>query len=253
MVRWAWHLTSQGKLSLVYCRHSSPAILGLPSCERLGVVKMNCPITVIQPDTKPPGSAPAPTATAVKPTAAPATAKPIKSTDDLFKEFPDQFTGIGSFPGEYTIQLRPDVHPIIHASRKCPIALHPKVKEHLNQMECMGVITHVDQPMDWVSSITHVLKANGKLCLSLDSHDLNKAICHDHHKMPTVDEVAHEFAHSHYFTKLDAHHRYWSIVLDQESSLLKTFNSPFGRYCFLHFPLASSVLKIFSRRRWTRS
>ena len=34
----------------------------------------------------------------------------------------------------------------------------------------------------------------------------------------------------------DAHHGYWSIVLDQESSLLTTFNSPFGRYCFLHLP-----------------
>ena len=32
----------------------SPAILGLPSCERLEVVKMNCVITVTQPDTKPP-------------------------------------------------------------------------------------------------------------------------------------------------------------------------------------------------------
>ena len=38
------------------------------------------------------------------------------------------------------------------------------------------------------------------------------------------------------FTMLDAHHGYWSIVLDEESSLLTTFNSPFGRYCFLHLP-----------------
>ena len=46
-----------------------PAILGLPSCERLAVVKMNCAVTVIQPNTKPPSPAPTPTATAVKPTA----------------------------------------------------------------------------------------------------------------------------------------------------------------------------------------
>ena len=46
----------------------------------------------------------------------------------------------------------------------------------------------------------------------------------------------HEFAHSHYFTKLDAHPRYWSIVLDQETSLLTTFNSPFGRYHFMYLP-----------------
>ena len=40
-------------------------------------------------------------------------------------------------------------------------------------------------------------KANGKLCLCLDPHDLNKAICHDHNKTPPVEEVGHEFAHSH--------------------------------------------------------
>ena len=103
-------------------------------------------------------------------------------------------------------------------------------------MKCMGVIIHVDQPMDWVSSITYVQKANGELHLCLDPHDLNKAICHDHYKTLTVEEVAHEFTHSHYFTKLDAHHGYWLIVLDQESSLLTTFNSPFERYHFLCLP-----------------
>ena len=193
---------------------------------------MNCAITVIQPDTKPPSPAPAPTAAAVKPTAA----KPIKSTDDLIKEFPDQFTGIGRFPDEYTIQLHPDAHPIIHVLRKCPITLCPMVKEHLNKMECMGVIIHVDEPMDWVLSINHIQKANGELHLCLDPCDLNQATCHNHHKTPTVEEAAHEFAHSHYFTKLNTDHRYWSIVLDWESSLLTTFNSPFGRYCFLCLP-----------------
>ena len=90
--------------------------------------------------------------------------------------------------------------------------------------------------MDWVSSITYVQKANGELCLCLDPHDLNEAICHDHHKTPTVEEVAHEFVHSHYITKLDACHRYWSIILDHESSLLTTFNRPFRRYHFLCLP-----------------
>ena len=103
-------------------------------------------------------------------------------------------------------------------------------------MEALGVITCIDQPTDWVSSITYVQKANGELCLCLDPCDLNRAICCDHHKMPTVEEVLHKFANSCYFTKLNVHHGYWSIVLDEESSLLTTFNSPFGRYHFLHLP-----------------
>ena len=82
----------------------SPAILGLPSCKRLAIVKMNCVVTVMQPGTKPPNPAPASTtATKVKPATVHAAAKSIRSTDDLIKEFPDQFTGIGRFPGKYKI------------------------------------------------------------------------------------------------------------------------------------------------------
>ena len=136
---------------------------------------------------------------------------------------------------------------------KCLIALLPKVKEHLAKMEALGVITHVDQSTDWVSSITYVQKANGEFHLCLDLCDINRAICCNHHKMPTVEEVAHEFANSHYFTKLNACYGYWSIVLDEESSLLTTFNSPFGRYHFLHLPFVWSTHRTSSRRRWTSS
>ena len=82
-------------------------------------------------------------------------------------------------------------------------------------MEALGVITCINQPTDWVLSITYVQKANGELRLCLDLHDLNRAICHNHHKMPTVEEVTHKFTNSCYITKLDTHYGYWSIVLDE--------------------------------------
>ena len=201
------------------------------------MVQVNCAVMTTQPNRSLTGTAPTQAARVAKqPTARTPKPKCIKSTDDLMREFPDRFTGIGKFPGEYRIQLHPDTHLIIHAPRKCLIVLHPKAKEHLAKMEALGVITHVDQPTDYLSSITYTQKANGEHCLCLDPHDLNRAICHNHHKMPTIEEVAHEFTNSHYFTKLDAHHGYWSIVLDEESSLLTTFNSPFGRYCFQCLP-----------------
>ena len=213
------------------------APLGLPACEKLVVVQVNCAVKTTQPNRSLTGITPTQEARAAKPpTARTLKSKCIKSTDDLMREFPDRFTGIGKFLGEYKIQLHPDAHPVIHAPRKCLIALHPKVKEHLAKMEALGVITHVDQPTDWVLSITYIQKANGELYLCLDPHDLNRAICCNNHKMPTVEEVAHKFANLHYFTKLNAPHGYWSIVLDEEPSLLTTFNSPFGRYCFLHLP-----------------
>ena len=79
----------------------SPAILGLPSSEKLAVVKMNCAIMVRQP-----GMHPAPVSTTVatiKPATVPEAAKSIRSTDDLINEFPDWFKGIGRFPGKYKI------------------------------------------------------------------------------------------------------------------------------------------------------
>ena len=229
--RLPWCLPHRVKSYWYIADTPGPAILGLPSSKKLAVVKMNCAIIIRQPSTHPPPVST--TAATNKPATVPEAAKPIRSTDDLINEFPDRFKEIGRFPGEYKIRLCHDTHPVIHAPRECPIALCPKVKEHLNKMECLGVITCVDEPTDWVSSITYIQKATGELRLCLDPHDLNEAIHHDHHKMPTVEEVAHKFAHSRFFTKLDAHHGYWSIILNQDSSMLTTFNSPFGRYCFI--------------------
>ena len=134
-----------------------PALLGLPACEKLAVVQVNCAVGTTQPDRSPTGTAPTQAARVAKPPAARTSkSKCIKSTDDLTREFPDRFTAIGKFSGEYKIQLCPDAHLVIYAPTKCLIALHPKVKEHLAKMEVLGVITHIDQPTDWVSSITYI-------------------------------------------------------------------------------------------------
>ena len=109
-----------------------PALLGLPACEKLAVVQVNCAVKATQPNRDLTGTTLTQAAGATKP---PSTrmskSKCIKSTDDLMREFLDRFTGIGKFPGEYKICLCPDANLVIHAPRKCPIALWPKAKEHL--------------------------------------------------------------------------------------------------------------------------
>ena len=81
-----------------------PALLGLPTCEKLAVVQVNCAVGTTQPDRSLTGTAPTQAARAAKqPAARTLTPKCIKSTDDLMREFPDRFTGIGKFPCEYKI------------------------------------------------------------------------------------------------------------------------------------------------------
>ena len=48
---------------------------------------------------------------------------------------------------------------------------------------------------------------------------------------------------------LDAKCGYWNVTLDEESSFLTTFNSPFGRYRFLRMPFGLKMSQdIFQHR-----
>ena len=48
------------------------------------------------------------------------------------------------------------------------------------------------------------------------------------------------------FSVLDASSRFWQIALDDASSYTTTFNTPYGRYCFLRFPFGiTSATEVF--------
>ena len=80
------------------------------------------------------------------------------------------------------------------------------------------------------------MKPNGRLRLCLNPKNLNDTIKRDHYKTPTVEEITHQLAGSTRFTKLDGTSSYLFIVLDYESSLLTTFNTPWGWYRFVCLP-----------------
>jgi hypothetical protein len=159
------------------------------------------------------------------------------------------FTGIGLFPGEYRISVNPDVKPVVHAARKVPIALQKRLKEELQDMQKKEVIAPVEKPTEWVSSLVVVEKReSGKLRICLDPRDLNRAIRREYHPLPTLEEVTAKLSNAKFFTKLDARSGYWQIKLDQESSMLTTFNTPFGRFRFLRMPFGiHSAQDVFQR------
>ena len=94
----------------------------------------------------------------------------------------------------------------------------------------------VHEPSDWVNSMVTVIKPNGKLRICIDPRDLNKAIKREHFPTKTVEEVVARMPNAKIFSVLDASSGFWQIELDQESSKLCTFNTPFGRYRFKRLP-----------------
>ena len=150
---------------------------------------------------------------------------------DFKAEFPALFSGLGKLKTES--HIRPDAIPFcLYNPRKIPHPLIAKVKSQIETMLQQGVISPVTAPTKWCAGIVPVLKPNGSVRICVDLTHLNKAVQRD----------------SKIFSKLNANSGFWPIPLDDESKLLTTFVTLFGRFCFNRLPFGiSSAPEIFQR------
>ena len=158
----------------------------------------------------------------------------VDSNGNCFtKTHPKLFQGLGCLQTPYQIQTDSSIIPVVSPSRNQPAAIRGRLKETLEEMEAMDVIRKVDKPTEWVNSLVVVEKPKSKkLRVCLDPRPLNKAIRREHFHLPTLEDITTRLTGACIFSKLDANHGYWQVPLAEESQLLTTFNSPFGRYCF---------------------
>lgn len=111
------------------------------------------------------------------------------------------------------------------------------------------MIKKVTTPTDWISSMLTVKKP-GKLRICIDPRDLNKAIKRSHYIMPTLEDILPNLANAKVFSVLDAKEGFWHIKLEESSSFLTTFWTPFGRYRWLRLPFGiSSAPEEFQHRQ----
>ncbi|GFR81911.1 transposon Ty3-G Gag-Pol polyprotein [Elysia marginata] len=113
-----------------------------------------------------------------------------------------------------------------------------------------GVISPLNEPTDWCSGIVVVPKpdqSSVRICVDLTA--LNKAVLREVHPLSSVDDDLARLAGSRVFTKLDARGGFWQMPLDPQTRLLRTFLTPFGRFCMNRLPFGiSSALEIFQIR-----
>ena len=107
----------------------------------------------------------------------------------------------------------------------------------------------VTQPTPWINSIEVVPKKDGTLQICLDPKDLNIAIQREHYQLPTIEDIVTRLHGAKVFTILEVRCGFWYVSLDEQSSLLTTFHTPFGRYRWLRMPFGiSSAPEVFQRR-----
>lgn len=131
-----------------------PAVLGMESCEDLGIVQR---------------------------------VQQVSISSSLLDEYRDVFDGIGKISGDHQIAVNKDVRPVVHAQRGVPLSMMLQVKDELGSMEQPGVIRKYANPR---TSMMCIEKRDKSVRICMDPKDLNKSVKREHHRIPTVEDIA---------------------------------------------------------------
>jgi hypothetical protein len=188
-----------------------PPLLGLPSCDKLNLIRR---VDTIHS----PVEAPLPS---------------------IVVSYMDIFAGLGRLPVEYDIKLLSGanrVDPVVCAASRLPFRLEDRVFKKLDEMVEKEILVPVHEPTEWVSRMMVVGKSDGDVRICLDPSELNKAIQRQHFAVPTIEQLFSKLGKARYFCSLDAASGFYQIPLSEAASYLCTMATPKGRYRFLRLP-----------------
>lgn len=151
------------------------------------------------------------------------------SRNAVISAYHDVFMGsVEALPGEVHFELDPAVRPVQCAPRNVPVAMKDAVKTQLDRYEAEGHITSVSEPTDWITNMV-IVKRPDNLRICLQPHHLNRALKRSHYIMPTLEDVLHKLPKAKVFTLVDARDAFLQCKLDDVSSFMTTFWTPWGR------------------------
>ena len=77
------------------------------------------------------------------------------------------------------------------------------VKEELERMVKLGVISRVREPMEWCAGMVVVQKPNKKVRICVDLTHLNKSVRRERHPLPAIEQSMALLAGARVFSTLD--------------------------------------------------
>ena len=168
---------------------------------------------------------------------------------DIVSNYSDLFEGFGKLNGQIHLQTDPSIAPVRMPLRKIPVPIKDKVALELKRLQDNDIIEPVTGPTEWLSALLVVQKPNGGIRICIDPKPLNKALQRDHFPMPTLDDVLPKLTNAKLFSTVDVSNAFWHVELDNESSRLTAFETPFGKYKWKRLPFGISASpEIFQRR-----
>ncbi|KAK7899105.1 hypothetical protein WMY93_019958 [Mugilogobius chulae] len=157
--------------------------------------------------------------------------------------------GDGCLQGECRLEIDTTVQPVKLPKRRVPVSMMKPLKEELMSLVDRQIIAPVESSTEWISGMVSVQKPSGRPRICIDPRPLNKALKRSHFPLPTIDDVLPELAKAKVFTVCDVKQGFWHVKLDEESTYLTTFATPFGRFRWLRMPMGiSPAPEIFQRK-----
>jgi RNase H-like domain found in reverse transcriptase/Reverse transcriptase (RNA-dependent DNA polymerase) len=199
-----------------YVTERDGPILGIDGCRQLDLLRIvDENICEVQEATPPP----------------PPSTPPGSAGSDILSRYADVFDGkLGLLAGDVHLETDPQVRPVQMPLRRLPVATKDRVQQELDRMVREDIIAPVTQPTRWVSALLVVSKPNGGIRICLDPKPLNKALQRSQYYMPTLDDILPQLSQVKVFSTVDVKDAFHHLKLDEPSSFLTTFETPFGRY-----------------------
>ena len=92
-------------------------------------------------------------------------------------------------------------------------------------------------------------KKSGNVRICVDLKPLSDRVLQETYPIPSFDDSLARLAGASIFSKVDANSGFWQIPLAEDSRLLTTFITPFGRFCFIKLLLGiSSASELYQRQ-----
>ena len=160
--------------------------------------------------------------------------------EQVLADFADIFKGLGKMEEKLHLEVNESVPPVIMPPRRVPVALKGKFQEEIDRLIGVGVLEKVEEPTKWASSAVVTAKSNGKVRVCIDPRPLNEALSRSHYPLPVIDDILPELGKARVFSKADLKDGFLQIELDDVSSRLTTFQTPWGRHRWLRMPYGIS-------------
>ena len=126
-----------------------------------------------------------------------------------------------------------------------PVHQQEEFKKQLIKMQQAGVLVPVNQSTPWISNYVNVesedTKGGKKFHICLDLINLNKVILHEPFFICTPNDVHTKLSKAKMLTVIDFKKGFWQVELNEVSSYLTTFNTPFGYFRFTCLPFGLTV------------